>query len=63
MAVPSTPTPSPPYSIGALEGGAVAFLGAFAGSFALAGGSIEGSLFAGLGAFAAYLGYHAYQSS
>jgi hypothetical protein len=59
----AVPTPTPPYSIGALEGAAVAFLGGFAGAFALGGGTLTGSLFAGIGAFAAYLGYHAYQSS
>jgi hypothetical protein len=62
MAVP-TPTSTTPYSIGALEGAAVSFLGAFAGAFTLAGATLTGSILTGAVAFAAYLGYHAYQNS
>ena len=61
MAVPSTPTP--PYSIGAIEGAVVAFIGSLAGALGLAGATLTGSLEVGLVAAAAYLGYHAYQSS
>jgi hypothetical protein len=60
MAVPS---PSPPYSISALEGAVVAFIGAFAGALTLVGSSLTGSAEVGLVSAAAYLGYHAYQSS
>ena len=64
MSTPSSSvTPNPPYSIGALEGAGIAFLGAFAGAYAIAGGTVIASALAGVGAFAAYLGYHAYQSS
>lgn len=65
------PTPSPPFSIGALEGAAVSFLGGFAGSLAssatigggFSGTALEGGIITGIVAFAAYLGYHSYQSS
>jgi hypothetical protein len=41
----------------------VSFVGAFAGALGLAGASLTGSLEVGLVAAAAYLGYHAYQTS
>jgi hypothetical protein len=64
-------SPTPPYSIGALEGASVAFLGAFAGglggtAYATQGFStvtVIGGLLSGVVAFAAYLGYHSYQNS
>jgi hypothetical protein len=59
----AVPTPTPPYTLGALEGGVVAFLGAFAGAFGVAGASLTGSLLTGVVAAAVFLGYHAYQSS
>lgn len=55
--------PTPPYSIGSVEGAVVAFIGAFAGAFAVAGASLTGSALTGVIAAAAFLGYHAYQSS
>ena len=63
MAVP-TPTPaSPPYSITALEGAVVAFLGSFASSLLIVSNTLSQSAEIGVVAAAAYLGYHAYQSS
>ena len=62
MAAPSQP-PSPPYTIGNLEGAAVAFLGSFAGSLLVAGTSLVHGLEVGTVAAAVYLGYTAYQSS
>ena len=66
MAAPS----NPPYTIGALEGALVAFLGAFFSSLVGAGvilglglPALETALVAGGGAFATFLGYHSYQSS
>jgi hypothetical protein len=59
----AVPTPTPPYSISAIEGAVVAFFGAFAGAFGVASASLTGSLLTGVVAAAAFLGYHAYQSS
>ena len=59
----SAPAPTTPYTIGALEGAAVAVLGAFAAAYAVAGSTVTGAALAGAGAFAAFLGYHAYQNS
>ena len=64
-------SPSPPYTIGALEGASVAFLGSFASTEAaeLASTSVDPvhgllvAVVAGLGAFATFLGYLAYQNS
>jgi len=68
MAQPTPPTP--PYTVGQLEGAGVSFLGAFASTLGAAfatgsttGHSVVDALVAGLGAFAAYLGYTAYQNS
>ena len=57
------PTPTPPYSIGAIEGAAVAFVGAFASALTLVGATLTGSAEVGLVSAALYLGYHAYQAS
>lgn len=62
MATP-IPSPSPPYSVSALEGAGVSFLGAFASALLLAGSTLAGSAEVGIVTAAAYLGYHAYQSS
>jgi len=59
----AVPTPTPPYSIGAIEGAVVAFVGAFAGALALVGATTFGSIEVGLVSAAAYPGYHAYQNS
>lgn len=67
----ATPPPSPPYSIGALEGALVAFLGAFFSTLAgvaiavtgIGVPALEAAAIAGGGSFAIFLGYHQYQSS
>ena len=66
----SSPAPIAPFSIGALEGALVAFLGAFAtteaSQLSLGISSVQGiivSLVAGLGAFASFLGYYNYNAS
>ncbi len=68
MSVPTTtqaaPTaPNTPYSIGAIEGAVVAFIGAFASALALAGDTVPHAAEIGAVAAAGFLGYHAYQSS
>jgi hypothetical protein len=66
----SSNPPTPPFTIGGLEGALVAFLGAFAtteaAQLSLGASSVTGvivSLVAGLGAFASFLGYYNYNSS
>ena len=54
--------PSPPYTVGALEGAGVSGLGAFLTTFAATQSVVTSAIAAG-GAFVAFLGYHAYQSS
>ena len=63
MAVPTTTSAPTPYSIGAIEGAVVAFVGSFASALTLVGVSLQGASEIGLISAAAYLGYHAYQSS
>lgn len=58
----ATPTPPPTgYTIGMLEGAAVAALGAFATTFAMTMNPIT-SLVAAGGAAASFLGYSSYQA-
>jgi len=59
---PATPAATP-YTIGAIEGAVVAFVGSFAGALLVAGATLTGSLEAAIIPALGFLGYHAYQSS
>lgn len=57
------PTPSTPYTLGAVEAAGVTFVGAFLSALAVVGETVEHAALIGGLAAAVTLGYHAYQSS